>query len=153
MAKLEKGVKCPEFKLLNQNGETITEKSFQGKKVLIYFYPKAMTPGCTIQSCNVRNVLSEFSENNIVAIGISADSPTRQKKFDDKYSLGFTLLSDDNHTVAEAFDVWVEKSILGIKYMGTIRSSFLVDEDGIIIEAWYKVSPKNTVANVMKILK
>ena len=153
MSKLEKGSKCPQFELPDQNGNIVTDKSFNGKKLLIYFYPKAMTPGCTTQSCNVRDALPDFSDQNVIAIGISADSPERQKKFDDKYNLGFPLLSDENHDAAESFGVWAEKSMYGKKYMGIVRSAFLIDEDRNIMECWYKISPKNTVPNVLNALK
>ncbi len=153
MKKLEKGVECPKFELIDQNGNKINNETFKGKKMLIYFYPKAMTSGCTTQSCNIRDVLSELKEQNIVSIGISPDTPERQKKFDDKHSLGFTLLADEDHSVANAFGVWGEKSMYGKKYMGIIRSSFLIDESGKIIESWYKVSPKNTVPYLMKSLE
>ena len=153
MSKLEKGSKCPQFKLSDQDGNIVTEQSFKGKKLLIYFYPKAMTPGCTTQSCNVRDALPELGDHNVVSIGISPDSPERQKKFDDKHKLGFPLLADETHEVAESFGVWAEKSMYGRKYMGIVRSAFLVDENGIILDTWYKVSPKNTVPNVLNILK
>ena len=153
MSKLEKGSKCPQFALPDQNGNTVTDQSFEGKKLLIYFYPKAMTPGCTTQSCNVRDALPDLADQNVLAIGISADSPERQKKFDDKYNLGFPLLADEKHEVAESFSVWAEKSMYGKKYMGIVRSAFLVDENREIIETWYKISPKNTIPNVLDSLK
>ena len=124
--------------------------SFKGRKVLIYFYPKADTPGCTTQSCALRDIAEEIGDT--VIIGISPDAPAKLKKFDDKYSLGFTLLSDEDHAVAEQFGVWVEKSMYGRKYMGVQRSSFLIDEKGRIERAWPKISPKDTPTQLLKAL-
>jgi len=136
--------------LLNQDGDTVALSSFKGRKVLIYFYPKADTPGCTTQSCALRDIAEEIGDT--VIIGISPDAPAKLKKFDDKYSLGFTLLSDEDHAVAEQFGVWVEKSMYGRKYMGVQRSSFLIDEKGRIERAWSKISPKDTPTQLLKAL-
>ncbi len=148
---LKPGDKAPDFTLLDQHGEPFTlSESLKQRKVwhLIYFYPKADTPGCTQQSCGLRDISGQVGDSAI--IGISPDKPAKQKKFDDKYSLGFPLLADEDHAVAEAFDVWTEKSMYGRKYMGILRSAFLVDEKGKVAEAWYKVSPKDTAANLLK---
>lgn len=150
--KLEKGDKAPDFKLKNQNGEMIDLDGFKGKKLFIYFYPKADTPGCTTQSCSVQESLPDFSDINVAVIGISPDSPEKQKKFAEKYDLNFPLLCDEDKTVSESFGVWGEKKLYGKSYMGIIRSSFLIDEEGYIEECWYKVSPKDTVPKVMKVL-
>lgn len=150
MTKLNAGDKAPEFELLNQDGDTVTLAHYKGKKLLVYFYPKANTPGCTTQSCAVSEALPDLAESGVAAVGISPDKPAAQRKFDDKYSLGFPLLCDTEHVVAEAYGAWGEKSMYGKKYFGIIRSSFLVDEDGMIQEAWYKVSPKDTVPNARK---
>jgi peroxiredoxin Q/BCP len=147
---LEPGDKAPDFTLLDQNGEPFSlSKSLRARKVwhLIYFYPKADTPGCTAQSCGLRDVKGDVGDTAI--LGISPDKPTKQKKFDDKYGLGFPLLADEDHAVAEAYDVWTEKSMYGRKYMGILRSAFLVDEKGKIAEAWYKVSPADTAKNLL----
>jgi peroxiredoxin Q/BCP len=147
---LEPGDKAPDFTLLDQDGNPFSlSKHVKEKKVrtLIYFYPKADTPGCTQQSCNLRDVAGEVGDTAI--IGISPDKPAKQKKFDDKYSLGFSLLADEDHAVAEAYSVWTEKSMYGRKYMGILRSAFLIDEKGKVAEAWYKVSPKDTSANLL----
>ena len=147
---LKPGDKAPDFTLLDQNGESFTlSASLKQRKVwhLIYFYPKADTPGCTAQSCGLRDIRGEVGDTAIV--GISPDKPAKQKKFDDKYGLGFPLLADEDHAVAEAFEVWTEKSMYGRKYMGILRSAFLIDEKGKIVEAWYKVSPKDTAANLL----
>jgi thioredoxin-dependent peroxiredoxin len=148
------GDKAPDFTLLDQDGEPFTlSKSLKQRKVwhLIYFYPKADTPGCTTQACGLRDVLGEIG--GTVVVGISPDKPAKQKKFDDKYSLGFPLLADEDHAVAEAYGAWGEKSMYGKKYMGIVRSAFLVDEKGTIREAWPKVSPKDTVTNLLKAIR
>ena len=136
--------------MLNQDSDTVALSSFKGRKVLIYFYPKADTPGCTTHSCALRDIAGEIGDT--VIIGISPDAPAKLKKFDDKYSLGFTLLSDEDHAVAEQFGVWVEKSMYGRKYMGVQRSSFLIDEKGRIERAWPKISPKDTPTQLLKAL-
>jgi peroxiredoxin Q/BCP len=146
----QEGSAAPKIKLLNQDGDTVALSSFKGRKVLIYFYPKADTPGCTTQSCALRDIAGEIGDT--VVIGISPDAPAKLKKFDDKYSLGFTLLSDEDHAVAERFGVWVEKSMYGRKYMGVQRSSFLIDEKGRIERAWPKISPKDTPTQLLKAL-
>ncbi len=147
---IEEGTSAPKIKLLDQNGESVALSSLKGRKVLIYFYPKADTPGCTTQSCGLRDIAGDIGET--VIIGISPDAPAKLKKFDDKYSLGFTLLSDEDHAVAEEFGVWVEKSMYGRKYMGVQRSSFLIDEKGRVERAWPKISPKDTPTQLLKAL-
>jgi peroxiredoxin Q/BCP len=117
---------------------------------LIYFFPKADTPGCTAQACGLRDVAGEIGDTAV--LGISPDAPAKQAKFDTKYSLGFPLLADEDHAVAETYSVWGEKKNYGKTYMGIIRSAFLVDEKGKIAEAWYKVSPKDTAANLLRSL-
>ena len=152
MTQLKTGDKAPGFELTDQNGKTVKLSDFAGRKVLLYFYPKANTPGCTTQACSVRDAQPDFSQTGVAAVGISPDSPNRQKKFDDKYNLAFPLLSDPDHAVADAFGVWGEKSMYGKKYEGIIRSAFLIDEKGMIREAWYKVSPKDTVPKALQAL-
>jgi peroxiredoxin Q/BCP len=149
---LKPGDKAPDFTLLDQSGSKVKLSSFKGQKVLVYFYPKADTPGCTQQACGLRDARAEGSAGDTVILGISPDKPAKQEKFDTKYGLGFPLLADEDHAVAEAYDVWTEKSMYGRKYMGILRSAFLVDEKGKIAEAWYKVSPKDTTANLLKAL-
>ena len=148
MAQLKPGGKAPAFSLKDQDGKTFRLGDFKGRKVLVYFYPKADTPGCTTQACGLRDVSGDVGEAAIV--GISPDPPSRQAKFDQKYGLGFPLLADEDHAVAEAYGVWGEKKNYGRTYMGIIRSAFLVDEKGKIAEAWYKVSPKDTATNLVK---
>ncbi len=127
-------------------------ENFRGRTLLVYFYPKADTPGCTTQSCAVRDAQEDLAELGVDVVGISPDEPDAQAAFDEKFSLGFPLLSDPDHAVAEAWGVWGEKSMYGNTYMGVIRSSFLVDEDGRIREAFYKVSPKDTVPKAREAL-
>ena len=150
---LKPGDKAPDFTLLDQNGEPFSlSKSLKARKVwhLIYFYPKADTPGCTAQACGLRDIAGDVGDTAI--IGISPDKPAKQKKFDDKYGLGFPLLADEEHAVADAYGVWGEKSMYGKKYMGIVRSAFLVDEKGKVAEAWYKISPKDTPTNLLAAL-
>ena len=147
---LKPGDKAPAFTLLDQDENKVTLSKFKGRKVLVYFYPKADTPGCTKQACGLRDVMPKVGDS--VVLGISPDKPGKQKKFDDKYSLGFPLLADEDHAVAEKFEVWTEKSMYGRKYMGILRSAFLVDEKGKIEQAWYKISPQDTATNLLKSL-
>lgn len=147
---LEPGDKAPTFALLNQAGEKVKLGDFKGRKVMIFFYPRANTPGCTTQACGMRDIAGDIGATQI--LGISPDKPTAQAKFDEKFGLGYPLLSDEDHAVAEAFGVWGEKKNYGKTYMGIIRSAFLVDEKGKIEHAWYKVSPKDTPANLLKAL-
>lgn len=149
---LTTGDKAPQFTLSDQSGETVKLSDFGGRKLLVYFYPKADTPGCTIQSCAVRDASADLGEKGVAAVGISPDAPDRQGKFDVKYGLGFPLLADEDHKVAEAYGVWGEKSMYGKTYMGIVRSAFLIDEQGLIEAAWYKVSPKETMPNLMAAL-
>ena len=122
----------------------------RGRKVLVYFYPKADTPGCTKQACGLNDILGDIGDT--VVLGISPDKPSKQLKFAEKYGLGFPLLSDPDHAVAEAFGVWKEKSMYGRKYMGIERSAFLIDEKGKVAEAWYKISPADTPKNLLAAL-
>jgi len=145
MAKLKVGDNAPDFSLPDQTGNTIRLSTLRGKKVLVYFYPRADTPGCTKQSCSVRDAREDLSGAGVVTLGISPDKPEKQKKFDDKFGLGFSLLSDSDHTVAESFGAWGEKNMFGKKVQGIIRSSFLVDEQGKIAQVAYKVKPEETV--------
>jgi peroxiredoxin Q/BCP len=123
---------------------------FSGRKLLVYFYPKADTPGCTTQSCAVSESLAVLRQAGMEAVGISPDSPARQKKFDEKHSLGFPLLADETKTVAEAYGVWGEKSMYGKRFFGIVRSAFVVGEDGKLLAVGYKISPADTVAFAKK---
>jgi peroxiredoxin Q/BCP len=154
MPTLKPGDKAPDFTLLDQHGETFSLKqSLKERRVwhLIYFYPRADTPGCTTQACGLRDVLGDIGDTAVV--GISPDTPAKQKKFDTKYSLGFPLLADEDHAVAEAYGSWGERSMYGKKYMGIIRSAYLVDENGKVEQAWPKISPKDTPTKLLAALK
>ena len=144
---LKTGDKAPAISLLDQNNKKITLRDFSKQKVLIYFYPRADTPGCTQQSCLLRDIRKQIGKTMI--IGISPDEPAKQLKFDKKYDLGFTLLADTEHVVAKAFKVWKKKSMYGREYMGIERSAFLIDGTGKILNAWYKISPKDTPTNLL----
>src|SRR5688500_10602561 len=151
---LKPGDKAPDFALSDQHGNIVrlTELVKLGG-VFLYFYPKADTPGCTTQACGLRDAMPEIAAAPATVVGVSPDKPAKQKKFDDKYGLGFPLLSDEDHAVAEAYGVWGERSMYGKKYWGIVRSAFLVDEKGKIAEAWYKVSPADTPRNLLRALE
>jgi peroxiredoxin Q/BCP len=153
MAQLKAGDKAPPFSLRDQNGETVKLSAFKGRKLLLYFYPKANTSGCTAQACAVRDAAPDLSKLKVAAVGISPDAPEQQEKFDEKHGLGFPLLSDPDHKVAQAYGAWGEKTMYGRKYEGIIRSAFLVDEKGRIMDAFYKVSPKATVPKALAALE
>ena len=147
---LTPGDKAPDFALPDQDGTPRKLSAYKGRSVLVYFYPKADTPGCTQQACGLRDVAEDIGDTAI--LGISPDKPSAQKRFDMKYGLGFPLLSDPDHAVAEAYEVWTEKSMYGRKYMGILRSAFLIDPKGKITEAWYKISPKDTPKKLLEAL-
>lgn len=152
MAQLKPGEPAPLFDLLDQQGQAVKLTDFKGKKVLLFFYPKALTSGCTKQACSIRDARSELADLGVVGLGISPDPVDLQNKFDTKHSLGFPLLSDLDHAVADSYGVWGEKSMYGKKYEGIIRSAFLIDENSMIIQAWYKVSPEQTVPKAREAL-
>jgi len=147
---LTPGDPAPPFSLPDQDGTVRTLSEFKGRPVLVYFYPRADTPGCTTQACGLRDVAGDVGDAAI--IGVSPDKPSAQKRFDTKYSLGFPLLSDPDHAVAEAYDVWREKKMYGRTSMGILRSAFLIDGKGKVQEAWYKISPKDTPTNLLAAL-
>lgn len=148
---LKVGDKAPSISLLDQHEQKVSLKDFSKQKVLIYFYPKADTPGCTEQSCLLRDIRKSIGKTAI--IGISPDDSTKQLKFDKKFDLGFPLLADTEHVVAKSFKVWQKKSMYGREYMGIVRSAFLINEQGKIEQAWYKISPKDTAKNLLKALE
>lgn len=148
---LKTGDKAPAIALLDQHGKKVSLKDFAKKKVLLYFYPKADTPGCTTQSCLLRDIRKSVGKT--VIIGISPDEPATQLKFDEKYELGFTLLADTEKKVSKAYKVWKKKSMYGREYMGIERSAFLIDEKGKILHAWYKISPKDTPVLLLEALE
>jgi len=144
------GQKAPDIRLTNQHGEPTDLAAYRGRKVLVFFYPKANTPGCTQQACNLRDIAGQVGKTAI--IGISPDKPAAQKKFDDKFGLAYPLLADTEHAVAEAYGVWQEKKNYGKTYMGVVRSAFLIDGDGAIEQAWYKISPADTPVKLLEAL-
>ena len=147
---LEPGDKAPAIALSDQSGSTVKLSDFKGRKVLVFFYPKADTPGCTTQACGMRDILGDIGDTAV--LGISPDKPAKQAKFDEKYGLGFPLLSDADHAVAEAYGAWGEKKNYGRTYMGVIRSAFLVDEEGNLAEVWPKITPKDTPKKLLAAL-
>jgi peroxiredoxin Q/BCP len=153
MAKLHTGDQAPKFKLSDQDEKQVNLADFKGRKILLYFYPKADTPGCTKQACSVRDAKAALADLGVDVIGISPDVPGKQKEFDIKHDLGFTLLSDQGNKVAKAYGAWGEKSMYGKKYEGIIRSALLLDEEGKVVQTWYKVSPKDTVPKALKALE
>jgi peroxiredoxin Q/BCP len=153
MAKLKPGDPAPDFALSNQDDETVKLKDFRGKRLVVYFYPKADTPGCTTQSCALRDAHPGLKKLKATVVGISPDAPAKQKKFDDKHDLGFPLLADEGHKVASAWGAWGDKTMYGKKFKGIIRSAFVIDEKGKIADAFYKVSPKDTVPKVTAALE
>jgi peroxiredoxin Q/BCP len=152
MNTLKAGDKAPEFTLKNQNDEDVSLTDFSGKKVLVYFYPKAMTPGCTVQAQNLRDVKAELDSKNLVVLGISPDAVKRLPKFIEKESLNFTLLSDEDHAVADAFGVWGLKKFMGKEYDGIHRISFLIDENGVISHVINKFKTKDHHQVVLDLL-
>ena len=144
------GDKAPDFTLPDQDAKTVTLAELRGRKVLVYFYPKADTPGCTTQACGLRDILGDIGDTQVV--GISPDAPAKQKRFDQKYGLGFPLLADEDHAVAESYGAWGEKSMYGRTYLGVIRSAYLIDEQGDITQAWPKISPKDTPKKLLAAL-
>ena len=148
---LTPGSSAPAFSLDDQDGNKVRLSAYKGRRVLLYFSPKADTPGCTQQSCLLRDIAKKIGDTAI--IGVSPDASAKQKKFADKYDLPFPLLADTEHVVAEKYGVWKQKSMYGRTYMGIERSAFLIGANGRIEQAWYKVSPKDTPANLLKALK
>ncbi len=152
MAELKPGQAAPTFELSDQNDQPVRLADYRGQKVLLYFYPRANTPGCTKQACSVRDAKAELKTIGVAVLGISPDKPAEQQAFDKKYDLGFPLLSDPTHSVAYAYSTWGPKGPKEKQAFGIIRSSFLIDEEGKIIQAWYKVSPEETVAKAQEAL-
>ena len=136
---LETGVKAPAFELPDQNGKVHTLEEYRGKKVILYFYPKDNTPGCTKQACGFGELYPQFQEKGAVVLGVSKDSVASHKKFAEKYGLPFPLLSDEGLEVIRAYDVWQEKNMYGKKTMGVVRTTYLIDENGVIVRAFSKV--------------
>ena len=143
---------APEFELPNQDGETIRLTDLKGKKVILYFYPKDDTPGCTAQACDIRDHYAEFKKRGALIFGVSPDSVRSHKKFEEKYGLPFPLLADEGHAVADKYGVWGEKSMYGKKYFGVDRTTFVIDEQGRIAKIFPKVKPSEHVDQVLAVL-
>ena len=143
MATLEIGQKAPDFSAKNQNGETVHLSDFKGKKVILYFYPKDNTPGCTTEACNFRDNYQSLKKDGFEIIGVSVDGEVSHQKFINKHELPFQLLVDEDKSLVEAYGVWVEKNMYGKKYMGTARTTFVIDADGVIQHIINKVDNKN----------
>lgn len=151
---VSEGMKAPEFSLKNEAGETVALADFAGKKyVVLYFYPKDMTPGCTTQACDFRDAEKDFSDLNAVILGVSADSEKQHTKFIEKHGLPFSLLVDEDHKISEAYGVWVEKKMYGKEYMGIERSTFLIDPTGTVIKEWRKVKVPGHIQEVLETIK
>ena len=144
------GAKAPSLSLLDQNGEKVSLKQFEGKKtVALYFYPKAMTSGCTVQACGIRDAKAALAKAGVVVLGVSPDAPARLAKFVEKEGLDFTLLSDEDHAIAEKYGVWQEKSLYGRKYMGVARMTFIIGKDGKLKHVMPKVNTKTHADDVL----
>lgn len=150
---IEEGKKAPAFSLKDQDGNTVKLADFAGKNVVLYFYPKDDTPGCTTEACNFRDEHSKLQKAGAVVLGVSPDSEARHAKFRAKYSLPFTLLADPEHEVAEKYGAWGEKSLYGKKYLGILRSTFLIGKDGKVAKVWPKVKVADHAAEVLEALK
>lgn len=152
MSKLEKRMGAPLFSGVNQNGETISLASFKGKKVILYFYPKDNTPGCTAESCNLSDNYQYWLNNGYEVIGVSPDSVASHKKFADKYGFRFNLIADAEQQILKAYGAWGEKNLYGKKYMGVLRTTYIIDQDGIIEAVFEKVETKNHTEQITKAL-
>ena len=149
---LEKGTKAPEFSLPDENGEIRNLSDYKGKKLILYFYPRDNTPGCTKQACGFADLYPQFSEKSVEIIGISKDSVASHKKFKEKYSLPFTILSDTELQTIQAYDVWKEKKLYGKTSMGIVRTTYLLDENGVIIKAMDKVKAAENPEEMLGLL-
>jgi thioredoxin-dependent peroxiredoxin len=150
---IEEGKPAPDFELQSDGGETVRLSDLKGKQVVVYFYPKDDTPGCTTQACGIRDVYGEFEREGAVVLGISPDDEASHVKFKDKYNLPFTLLADVGHRVADEYDVWTEKSYAGRKYMGVERSTFVIGEDGTVKKVMRNVKPATHADDVLASLR
>jgi peroxiredoxin Q/BCP len=149
---IETGQPAPDFTLSDQDGETVRLSDLRGRRVVLYFYPKADTPGCTTQACGIRDHSADYDAANAVVLGVSPDSVAKVKKFHDKFDMNFTLLADEDHHVAETYGVWAEKSMYGRTYWGNQRTTFVIDEDGVVRHVIPKVSPKTHDDEVLRAL-
>ena len=147
---VKEGTTAPAFKTTDDNGEDVSLKDFKGQKVVLYFYPKDDTPGCTKEACSFRDAYSKYKKQGIKLLGVSPDSEASHKKFITKYKLPFTLLADRDHAIAEAYGVWGEKKFMGRTYMGVLRTTFLIDEKGKIKKIFAKVKPEDHATEVLE---
>lgn len=147
---LKPGDKAPDFSLIADNGESVSLKDYRGKKVVLYFYPKDMTSGCTVEACDFRDNIKKIEKKNTVVIGVSADDTKSHVKFKEKYDLPFTLLSDVSKKMLEDYGVWQEKSMYGRKYMGIVRTTFIIDEKGMIEKVYDKVKVDGHVDEILE---
>jgi peroxiredoxin Q/BCP len=153
MATLKEGDKAPEFTANDQNGKTVALADYQGKPVVLYFYPKDDTPGCTAEACDFRDNYEYLQSQGYEVIGVSTDDEKSHKKFESKYNLPFTLIADHDQQIVNSYGVWVEKNMYGKKYMGTQRTTFIIDADGVISHIITKVDTKNSSQQVLDLLK
>jgi peroxiredoxin Q/BCP len=147
---IKEGSTAPAFKTNDANGETVSLKDLRGQKVVLYFYPKDDTPGCTKEACSFRDAFAKYKKRGITVLGISPDSEASHKKFETKYKLPFTLLADKDHAIADAYGVWGEKKFMGRTYMGIHRATFLIDEKGKIKKVFEKVKPEDHASEVLE---
>jgi peroxiredoxin Q/BCP len=146
---LKPGSKAPDFKAMSDAGKSVSLKDFRGRKIILYFYPKDDTPGCTREACDFRDAIGRFQNKDVVVLGVSPDSIESHKKFKSKFDLPFPLLADEDHKIAEAYGAWGEKSMYGRKFMGILRSTFLIDEHGKIAETFEKVKVDGHVGQLL----
>jgi thioredoxin-dependent peroxiredoxin len=147
---IKEGTTAPAFKTTDADGETVNLKELKGQKVVLYFYPKDDTPGCTKEACSFRDAWAKFKKRGITVLGVSPDSEASHKKFETKYKLPFTLLADKDHVIADAYGVWGEKKFMGRTYMGVLRTTFLIDEKGKIKKVFEKVKPEDHANEVLE---
>lgn len=148
----ELGQPAPDFTTQNQREEDVSLSDLKGKKVVLYFYPKAMTPGCTVQACGLRDTQKELEDRNVVVVGLSPDAPKRLQKFIDRDELNFDLLSDEDHAIAEKYGVWAMKKFMGREFMGVHRITFIIDEDGKLVHVMEKVKTKTHHDDLIAVL-
>jgi len=146
---IDAGIKAPDFMLPDENGENVTLSAFRGQKVILYFYPKDDTPGCTTEACNFRDDYSAFEKAGVVILGVSPDSSQSHAKFKQKYHLPFPLLADEDHKVCELYEVWGKKSMYGREYFGVNRTTYLIGKDGMIRKVFEKVKPAEHSAEIL----
>ena len=150
---MKEGRKAPSFKLRDQDGNTVSLADLAGRTVVLYFFPKANTPGCTAQACGIRDRMDDYDAADAIVVGVSRDDPGTLREFADEHDLPFTLLSDPDHKVAEKYGVWVEKSMYGRSYMGVQRATFVIGPDGKLLQAFPKVTPKTHDQRVLEALE